>query len=137
MGETTQLDPLTNIAVVDADLTKVKPDITTKYLFNGQADFSEFIDEVKRDLHRQIQDKEGLTDEQMADVKDTNLGALKSRIVFQTLAEIFLSNGLIELHDSYQQKAQGTPFEYILDSDSDDTQDDGERDSVSPILLGR
>lgn len=134
---TAQITPLENVPVVDADLTKIKPDITTKYLFSGQTDFSEVILEVKRDLHRQIQDKEGLSDNQMDNVADTNLGALKSRIVFLSLAEIFLSNGLIDLHDSYQQKAAGIPFEYILDSDEDDTQDEGERDFVSPILMGR
>lgn len=135
---TTQITPLTNVPIVDADLIKIKPDIVERYKFSSnQTDFSEVILEVKRNLHRQIQDKEGLTDDQMDDVKDTNLGALKSRIVFDTLAEIFLANGLIELHDSYRQKAQGVPFEYILDSDEDDIQDDGERDSVPPILMGR
>lgn len=134
---TTQTDPLANVPIVDADLIKIKPDIVARYLFDGQNDFSEVILEVKRRLHREIQDKRGLTDDQMDDVADTNLGALKSKIVFDTLAEIFLANGLIDLHDSYQQKANGVPFEYILDSDEDDTQDDGERDLVPAILFGR
>ncbi len=134
---TEQITPLTNVLIVDADLIKIKPDIVAKYLFSGQADFSEVILEAKRKLHREIQDKEGLSDDQMDNVADTNLGALKSRIVFDTLAEIFLANGLIDLHDSYRQKANGVSFEYILDSDEDGTQDDGERDFVAPILMGR
>ena len=131
------ITPLTNVTVGDTDLTARKPDLATKYKFSGQSDFSEQINAAKRRLHREIQDRDGLNDTQMALVKDTQLETLKDKIVLLAIGEVFLSNNMPEMADSYAAMAGRLPTQYVLDANEDDVQAAGEVGSAPFATFGR
>ncbi len=131
------ITPLENVDVDDADLIKVKPDLTAKYLFPSQTDFSEQILKAKRRLHREIQDRDGLNDTQMELVKDTQLDTLKDKIVLLSISEIFLINGLVDMSDAYERQAAKAPTKYLYDTNEDDIQDANEDRNSRSFLLGR
>ena len=131
------ITPLTNVSVDDDDLTARKPDLVAKYKFSDQTDFSEQINAAKRRLHREIQDRDGLNDTQMALVKDTQLSTLKDKIVLLAIGEVFLSNNMPEMADSYSAMAGRLPTQYVLDADEDDVQSPGEVGSAAFITFGR
>ena len=131
------ITPRTNVTVGDSDLTARKPDLADKYKFKGQSDFSEQINAAKRRLHREIQDRDGLNDTQMALVKDTQLRTLKDKIVLLAIGEVFLSNNMPEMADSYAAMAGRLPTQYVLDTNEDDVQAAGEVGSAAFITFGR
>lgn len=137
MGDITAITPLTNIAVVEADLKRFKPDIVTRYFMAGQSDFTEQIEAAKRVLHREIQYRDGLTETQMGFVKDTQLSTMRDKIAYRAIAIIMLMNGLDILADSWDKKAQKMPTQYTLDLDNDDVQNSGEVKETAPIRFGR
>lgn len=136
MGDIPAITPLTNIAVDDDDLKKFKPDIVDRYSM-GLTDFTEQIQDAKRVLHREIQYRDGLTDDQMALVKDTQLSTMRDKISYRAIAIIMLMNGMDILADTWDKKAQKMPTQYVLDSDDDDIQNSGEVLQSSPVRFGR
>lgn len=139
MADIDAITPLENIVVVDADLLKIRPDLTAKYLQStvNQTDFSEQILQAKRVLHVDIQTNDGLSDAQMLLVKDTKLSTMKDKIVLRSIANIMLLNDLDIMADTYSKDAAKIQTLYVLDSDEDNEQDASEVNLSSGPSFGR
>tara|TARA_Y100000310_G_scaffold342203_1_gene444253 strand:- start:91 stop:513 length:423 start_codon:yes stop_codon:yes gene_type:complete len=140
------LSILDNITVVDSDLSDVKGDIDD-FKFSGQSDYSTQITTAKREVYRRLKkdywkDNPALTsaeiDTALEDVKDIpNLETLKDNIVYTALANIMFANGILELSQVYQNKADDTQIDYWVDEDSDSVVEDAEIYKHSAISIGR
>ena len=77
-------------------------------------------------------------DTALEDVKDIpNLETLKDNIVYTALANIMFANGILELSQVYQNKADDTQIDYWVDEDSDSVVEDAEIYKHSAISIGR
>ncbi len=127
---------LANITVADSDLSAVFPDVND-YKFSSQTDFSDIVDRVKREVYRDIRAKSGKTNTEMDRIKDLNTTEIKDKIIYLSLAEIFLSNGALDLADSYRSRANAVPLNYYDDADADSTADDSEKEFRPHVTFGR
>lgn len=137
---------LQSINVTDADLQAVRPDIS-RYLFEGQADFSVTIDRVKRQVYREIKIKEraihpelsdSALNERLALVKDyPEETPLKDRIVKLTLAEIMKANSRLDEAELYQRDAESMLLEYFVDTDADSEADLSEARQTGTVIFSR
>ncbi|MDD5220158.1 MAG: hypothetical protein PHV11_06310 [Candidatus Bipolaricaulis sp.] len=137
---------LENITISDAVLESLKPDVAT-LLFEGQDDFSTFIERVKEEIYGQIKIREeenydGYTDAEIDTALDsvsdyTNEKYLQKRIGCLVISELFLAHGDTESAGAWRAKAEAIPFRYYIDSDSDSAADDAEQRYQASVRLGR
>lgn len=127
---------LGDITVVDSDLVKVFPSIND-FKFEGQSDFSETIAISKREIYREIKSLTDKSETEMDNVRDTDQGNIKDKIVFNSLSHIFLYNGNIELAGEYKIKSDAIPLYFHDDFDGDNTLDDGEEYLITTSRIGR
>ena len=128
---------LDNITVADADLKKVFPDIDD-YKFEGQTDFSEDVSVVKREVYRDLRRQTGLTDTDLANIKDYTIDtSLYDKIIYLTLSNVMANNSRMELAAHYKSRGEAIAFEYYIDQNEDSVIDESEKRLNNRIKFGR
>lgn len=139
------MPPLTNIAVLDADLTNIKGDIAD-YQFSGHADFAPEILTAKRKIYGKLKSEysanfpsytDAELETKLANVKDLPNTYLFDKIVYQSIADILLANEMGELYRYYLDKADQIPMKFYVDEDTDSVVDSDEEHYAKKTTFGR